>query len=104
MKTKKTAKKLKYVIVRCSQAGVHAGGLVSRKGTEVTLKNARRLWQWWSRFTLSDLAMEGPRADKLDSNRYSMPVGKIELLDACEVIECSKVAEKAIRAVSDANR
>ncbi len=97
-------KMLEYVIVRCTRAGVHAGELVGRKGQEVTLKNARRLWRWWSKFSLSDLAMEGPRLDKINENRYSMPVGKIELLDACEVIECSKIGEEAIKAVPNANR
>lgn len=38
--------KKKEVIVRTYSAGVHVGELVSHKGTEVTLKNARRIWKW----------------------------------------------------------
>lgn len=101
---KKATKKSKYVIVRCTQAGVHAGELVSAKGPVVTLKNARRLWRWWSAFTLSDLAMEGPRKDKIAENRYSMPVDEIVLNDACEIITCSRVGEKGIREVPNGNR
>lgn len=94
----------KYVIVRCSAAGVHAGELVSHKGEQVVLKNARRLWRWWSSFTLSDLAMEGPRKDKIAENRYSMPVGEISLMGACEIIACSPSGEKGIREVPNGNR
>ena len=39
-------KKLKYVSVRTYSAGVFAGELVSRKGQEVVMANARRLWMW----------------------------------------------------------
>jgi hypothetical protein len=92
-----------YVIVRCTQAGVHAGEFERMKGTEVVLTNARRLWRWWSAFTLSELAMEGPRADKISENRYSVPVGRITLTEACEVIECSEKGEAGIRSVPNAN-
>jgi hypothetical protein len=39
-------KKGDYIICRTASAGVFAGTLVSRKGKEVELKNARRLWYW----------------------------------------------------------
>ena len=35
-----------YVIVRTYSAGVFAGTLESRKGKEVVLSAARRLWYW----------------------------------------------------------
>jgi hypothetical protein len=94
--------KKRYVIVRCRDAGVHAGEFVSRKGREVKLTNARRLWRWWSRFSLTELAKEGPLVSKLSENRYSTPSGTIELLDACEVIDCTDSAAKAIKGVPDA--
>ena len=51
---KKTAsKKLPHVVVRNLSAGVHVGELKSRKGKEVVLVNARRLWKWCGAFTLS---------------------------------------------------
>ena len=42
----KAKSKLPYVMVRTYSAGVFAGELVSRKGQEVILKNARRIWYW----------------------------------------------------------
>lgn len=38
--------KNKNVIIRTQSAGVFAGVLKSRKGSEVTLTDARRLWYW----------------------------------------------------------
>lgn len=44
------------VILRCRNAGVHAGYLKSRENGIVLLENSRRLWHWWSKFSLSGLA------------------------------------------------
>jgi hypothetical protein len=96
------AKKLPYCIIRCRDAGVHAGELISRKGREVKLRNSRRLWRWWSRFSLSELALEGPRKDKISECRFAASIPSIELLEVCEVIPCSRSAEKSIKAVPDA--
>ncbi|MDE2000350.1 MAG: hypothetical protein KGI52_15650, partial [Burkholderiales bacterium] len=35
-----------YVIVRCSEAGVHAGILAAHEGREAVLLESRRLWYW----------------------------------------------------------
>jgi hypothetical protein len=51
--------KEKYVIVRTYSAGVFAGTLISRKGAEVELTNARRMWYWKGAASLSQLAVEG---------------------------------------------
>ena len=65
----------KYVIVRCRDAGVHAGILVSHDGRACELKKARRLWRWRVNgnkgTTLSDVAVVG--LDKKDT-RISAPV------------------------------
>ena len=60
---KKIAKKesVRNVIVRTYSAGVFAGEFVSRKGREVVLKNARRLWYWSGAASLSEMAMSGVR-------------------------------------------
>ena len=47
-----------YCIIRCHDAGVHAGFLEHRDGREVTLTHSRRLWRWWGE-TLSGLAING---------------------------------------------
>ena len=39
----------KYVIVRCRDAGVHAGILEWHSGQEAILTESRRLWYWKAR-------------------------------------------------------
>ena len=92
---------LPYVIVRCLNAGVHAGYLKDRSSNTVTLVNSRRLWRWWSKFTLSALAVEGPLASKMTEQKYSMAVPLLDLTgnDVCEVIYCSERARIAIEAI-----
>ena len=36
----------KYYIVRANDAGVFAGNIKERNGTEVTMTNVRQLWYW----------------------------------------------------------
>jgi hypothetical protein len=89
----------KFAVVRCRNAGVHAGEVVSRKDGVVTLKNSRRLWRWWSAATLSELSQDGPV--KIDENKYGcvLPVLELTESDVCEVIPCSEKARAAILAV-----
>ena len=88
-----------FVIVRCCNAGVHAGYLSHRDAQTLTLTNSRRLWRWWSEFTLSALANEGPHKDHLADNKYAQTVAKIDLTcsDVAEVIYCTKEARQAIQ-------
>ncbi len=83
-----------YVIVRCREAGVHAGELVSRKGREVLLLNARRIWYWKGAASLSELAVYGAKFPS--ECKFGVPVAKHEVLDACEVIYCQKEGQKMI--------
>lgn len=97
-------KKKQYVIVRCSGAGVWSGYLDKKTKGSVVLSKARRLWRWWSYFSLSELALHGPHPDKLSENLYAEPMPQIEISGWCEILPCSKVAEIAIRGVKNANR
>ena len=92
-------KKAKYVVVRTYSAGVHAGELVSRKGKEVVLKNARRIWYWKGAASLSQLAMEGVKCP--NECKFSVPVNEITLTEAIEIIPTTKDGEKNIRAVKE---
>ena len=95
MTTKPTSKKVasktataekpapKEVIIRTYSAGVHIGVLKSRKGREIELTGARRLWSWSGAFTLNAVATKGVERK---SSRISVPVSSITLLDAIEVI------------------
>jgi hypothetical protein len=71
------------VIVRTYSAGVHVGTIKERDGKEVTLINARRIWQWQGAFTLNAVAMSGV---KRSSSRISASVPTITLLEAIEII------------------
>jgi hypothetical protein len=90
-------KKLKYVIVRTYSAGVFAGKLESRKGREVVLRDARRIWRWEGAATLSELAMRG--SSKPMQCKFPMAVDRVELLEAIEILDVTPVAEKNIREV-----
>ena len=92
-----------FVIVRCLNAGVHAGTLVSRDANTLVLSNSRRLWRWWSKFTLSGLAMEGPLESKRDEQKYGcvLPMITLTTSDVCEVIPCTEKAAKAIMDVPE---
>ena len=92
--SKKTAlKKHPYVVVRTYSAGVHVGELKSRKGKEVVLVNARRLWKWCGAFTLSEVAVDGIK----DGSKPSVSVPEILLTEAIEVIKTTLGAEKSLR-------
>jgi hypothetical protein len=86
-----------YVIIRGDRSGVFAGYLKERDGNEVILLNARRIWYWDGANSLSQLAMEG--TSKPENCKFPCEVKKIQILDAIEVIECSKKAEQSIKSV-----
>jgi hypothetical protein len=100
MKTKIKTKKLAFVICRCTQAGVHAGELVSSKengnGTAtVVLRESRRLWYWAGAATLSELAVYGSKSP--GSCRFPPKVDHIVVHDCCEMIYTQPAGEKMIR-------
>jgi hypothetical protein len=97
MATKKSAKSLKYVIVRTYSAGVFAGELVSRKGREVVLANARRLWYWAGASSLSQLAMTGTTRPR--ECKFPIEVSRVELLEAVEILDVTPAAQASIKAV-----
>jgi len=83
-----------YVIVRCRDAGVHAGVLVSHSGRECVLEDSRRLWFWKAArgAFLSGVAVYGLHED----SKIGDPV-KIHLTENCEIILCTADAEQSIR-------
>lgn len=93
----KNGKASKYVIVRTNDAGVFAGVLSSRKGREVVLRDARRLWYWVGAASLSQLAVEG--VSQPDQCKFPIAVPRIELLNAIEILDVTKKAEEIIRGV-----
>lgn len=90
----------KYVIVRCRDAGVHAGELLAAEGREATLKDSRRLWYWKpanKKKFLSGVAVSG-----LDlSSKIGTTLPLLHLTETCELILCTAEAEKSIREIKD---
>lgn len=90
---------MKYVIVRTYSAGVFAGILDSRTGQEVVLTDARRLWYWDGAASLSQLAVEGVKKPK--TCKFAMPVPRVELLQAIEILDVTPAAEANLKAVPE---
>lgn len=88
----------KYVIVRCRDAGVHAGVLESYNGRECVLTDSRRMWYWKpadrQKF-LSGVALHGLDA----SSKIGASLPRIHLTENCEIIECTNKAEASIRGI-----
>jgi len=86
-----------YVIVRTYSAGVFAGNLKSRKGKEVELTNARRLWYWKGAASLSQMAMEG--TSDPDGCKFPCEVASVLLTEAIEILSCTVEAQNSIKGV-----
>lgn len=97
MAKKKTEKKLKYVIVRTYSAGVFAGFLESKKGQEVVMRQARRLWYWDGAASLSQLAVDG--VSRPQNCKFPVAVDRIELTQAIEILDVTPGAQKCIEQV-----
>lgn len=87
----------KKVIIRGNRSGVEFGKLVSQNGSEVTLKNARRIWYWDGAASLSQLAKDG--TTNPTNCKFTVFVDSITILDAIEIIPCTDKAIKSIEEV-----
>lgn len=92
----------KYCIVRCRNAGVHAG-IVERADSEWTVlaRGSRRLWKWHSGFTLSEAATTG-----IDASQSRVAVALLEPLsiptvDVAELLICSDRARRSMEEAKD---
>lgn len=94
---KATKSKKKYVICRTYSAGVFAGYLESKKGKEVVLTNARRLWRWAGAASLSQLAMEGTKNP--DECKFPCEVDRVEFTEVIEILDVTSEAKKSIASV-----
>lgn len=84
----------KYVIVRTRYAGVFCGYLEEKKGCEVILKDARRMWRWWAKksISLSGCALYGIKQDK---SKICSPV-KALWSEAAEIIPVTDVSKESL--------
>jgi len=87
----------KYCMVRTYSAGVFAGTVVSRKGKEVLLKNARRIWYWAGAASLSQLATMGTTSP--NQCKFPCAVASVLLTEAIEIIPITIKAKQSISEV-----
>ena len=87
------------VIVRTYSAGVWFGLLKQKAGNEVILKDARRMWRWWAKesISLSGVALHGIKPDK---SRIAGAVDSV-WLQAIEIIPVSGKAAESIRTAEE---
>lgn len=86
----------KYVIIRATGAGVHAGTLAAHDGGQVVrLTNSRRLWRWTAAkgITLSSVAQYGV---KEGWTKIPAVVDDLIITDACEIIATTPEAQASI--------
>ncbi len=86
----------KYVIVRCRDAGVHAGYLESTNGRECVLTNSRRLWRWRVPKGKSDFLSGVALYGIADDCKIAEAVPRIQLTENCEIIEATDDARSSI--------
>lgn len=86
-----------YVIVRTYSAGVWFGILAQKSGNEVILTEARRMYQWWCKksISLSGVAKYGINQDK---SKICPALDKVWL----EAIEILSLTDEAIDSIRDA--
>lgn len=84
----------KKVIIRTYSAGVWFGKLLQKDEDEVILEDARRMYQWWCKesISLSAVAVYGINQEK---SKICVPVDCI-WLKAIEILPCKDVAIKSI--------
>jgi hypothetical protein len=88
------------VIIRTYSAGVWFGVLRQKSGNEVILKNARRMWRWHAKqsISLSGVANYGIKEDE---SRIAPAVSKV-WLEAIEIISCTESAIMSIEGAKNA--
>jgi len=88
-------------IIRTYSAGVWFGIVSQKDGNEVILTNARRMWRWHTKqsISLSSCAIHGINHDK---SKIAEPVSKV-WLEAIEIISCTNKAIESIEGAENAS-
>ena len=89
----------KKVIIRTYSAGVWFGTLSEKAGREVIITDARRMYRWWAKesISISSVAIYGIKQD------MSKIVEAVESvwLEAIEIIPCSDVAINSLESAEN---
>jgi len=90
---------LEYCIVRTAQAGVYAGYVASRNGTEVVVRRGRRLWYWSGAVDLSQMSRDG--VGQPGKCKFPPVVETVILLGVVEILPCTAHAQASIQGVPE---
>ena len=87
------------VIIRTYAAGVWFGRLKEKSGDEVILTEARRMWRWWAKesISLSGVALHGIKQEK---SRIAGAIDSV-WLQAIEIVPISGKAAESIRTAEE---
>ena len=88
-----------YYIVRGDRSGVFFGKIAERKGYEVRMQKARKLWYWDGACAVEQLAFDGVK--KPDNCRFTVTVEEMTVTDAIQIIPCTEKAEKNLSEVQE---
>ena len=90
------------VIIRTYSAGVWFGRLKEKSGNEVILTEARRMWRWWAKdsISLSGVALYGINQEK---SRIAGAIDSV-WLQAIEIIPISGKEAESIRTAQEAEQ
>ena len=89
----------KYCIIRTNQAGVFAGYIVSKDGTETTIKNCRKLWYWSGAKTVEEIALYGVK--NKNNCKFTVTVDECTVMGTIQIIPCTDIAKECILSVYD---
>lgn len=87
-----------YVLARCTQAGVHAGYVVSTDEYHTVLRNVRRVHYWTGAASLSEIAVYGLNPAKSGASRIAAAVPTLRLRDSdiCELTVCTEAGRRSV--------
>jgi hypothetical protein len=88
----------KSVIIRADRAGVFAGNLKSKSGSEVILTEARHLWYWSGAVNCSQLAIDG--VGNPGACKFPESIAEVLITGVIEIIPMTEKAVKSINGVA----
>ena len=88
---------MKKYIVRTNRAGVFYGEIAERNGTEVKMRNVRKVFYWSGAAAIEQLAIEGTK--RPNDCKITMEVNDMEVFDMIQIIPCTEEAMKSLDGV-----
>lgn len=87
----------KHVIVRADKAGVFFGILTKKKGLEVQLTEARKLYYWSGASAVEQLALEGVKNPQ--DCKFTVTNDEVTISNYIQILTCTDEAIKNIKSV-----